>query len=269
MQFDHAEISRVEVLLSPERLGPLLSISGDLPGAIILHQHVVQVAAELLGVLSIIEVACRNEICSQLDQKFGQDQWLASGPQEFNWHNQEKQKIGKARFSAQKAVYMKYSNQQKQNCDLVAFPNGAPANISAEHRKRKRIKTILVSSGQQKTQFTLYFWKRLFSDAYERSLWKPCLKNCFPNKNVTRADVATKLEVLYQARNRIAHVEAIYGSRLAAVLDAIDFLAQNLGERRPNPNSALFKLLEPHHKMLTAAADQLDQKLKSYQVVGV
>lgn len=109
-------------------------------------------------------------------------------------------------------------------------------------RAKKRQEQLTVSHGQIVAQLTFYFWKRLFADNYESSLWKRSLKKVFPNKTLSRAEVALQMEVLYQMRNRLAHHEPIYGARLENFISALTFVETNLGTRHPNRESSALNL---------------------------
>jgi len=114
----------------------------------------------------------------------------------------------------------------------------------------RRQATINVSAGQIIAQLTMHFWKRLFSDDYEKILWKRALKKVFPNKTISRSDVAKCLEVIYETRNRLAHHEPVYGRRLDAILEAVEFVCQNLGSVRPDMENAFSKLILPQKDTL-------------------
>src|SRR5262249_7599460 len=99
--------------------------------------------------------------------------------------------------------------------------------------------------------------KRLFSTEYETSLWRPVLKRVFPDKTLGRADVAAQLERIYQARNRIAHHEPVYGHRLRDALEAIEFIVTRLGHRESSRATPLAQLLSAEWRSLSAQADDL------------
>ncbi len=60
----------------------------------------------------------------------------------------------------------------------------------------------------------------------------------------TAYDVSTKLEVLYAARNRIAHHEPIYGKKLEEVFEAINYIRNNFESTKSIPTGALFSFTE-------------------------
>lgn len=151
---------------------------------------------------------------------------------------------------AQRAAYSKLTAAEKQALDSDAFPNGLPPGIKHNNLAKRRQGIIVVPDSQVIAQLTIHFWKRLFSDNYEKTLWKPCLKYVFPNKTLGRPDIADHLEVIYEMRNRLAHHEPVYGGRLDKILASIDFVALNLGSRWPSPENPFAKLIMPQRDLL-------------------
>jgi hypothetical protein len=109
----------------------------------------------------------------------------------------------------------------------------------------------------------MYFWKRLFSRAYEQTLWKPALKPIFPNKRIDRSAVAVRLERIHQTRNRVAHHEPVYGHRLFDTLTVVDFLASNLGTAGSDGRTALHKMLRSEHAALENQAHVLRLRIET------
>lgn len=260
------EILRAASLLSSDRLAAFVKITGTERAAFELHQQMMTVAAALMPVTGLIEIALRNAICDRLGQMFGVPNWLNSPPPPFAWRGEESQSLTRAIQQGQRAEYAKTSNAEKKALDLLAYPNGVPANVSHEHRAKRRQQAIQIHTGQQIAQLTIYFWKRLFSSDYEPTLWDRSLKRLFPNKKLSRADVAIALEAIYQARNRIAHHEPLYGPRLQKALAAIDFIAENFGEKVPSPDGILAKMIADPRQVLQREADTLDAMLAAYNV---
>ncbi len=250
MQFKSEDIFEITVYISKDRLWTFRKLTKSDSDAIYLHQQTMQLGAALMLVLGTIEIAIRNYICLRLDQHFSSDDWLFSPPPPFVWKQLERQSIDKAKRSAQRAEYQNLNQGQKHELDALVFPNGRPANLSHEQVVKKRLAAINVASGQIIAQLTLFFWKRLFSEEYERTLWKRGLKTVFPNKRLSRSTIANHLEILYQARNRIAHHEPIYGRRLENIIESIQFLTENLAIKYPTKDTAFAKLLQPHQEKL-------------------
>ena len=265
--FDEGDIREIALFVSSERLAAFHAITGSERDAIILHQQVLAVGSALAPILAIFEISLRNTVCEQLRTAFGIPGWLKTPPAPFEWGDEEKNKIKEAERHAQRAFYAKLTNVQKRALDNIAYPKGAPANAKHETRVKARQKAIQVTSGQVVAQLTLYFWKRLFSDDYEKTLWKRSLRQIFPNKRLERADVSKHLEVLYQARNRVAHHEPIYDDRLAEVVMAVEFVSQNFRSRRPSDDTPLAKILRPHRIALEAEVKALETILGTFRTM--
>ncbi|WP_126420380.1 hypothetical protein [Asticcacaulis excentricus] len=246
------DVAEITLLLSEPRLSTYLQItqSQKPEDAIELHQATMSLGVALMAVAGLIEIGLRNAICEQLTSVLGVNDWLRSPPPSLKWSALEVLAIQKAAKQAQRAAYSKMSGVEKVALDAAAFPHGLPPNI--KHRKvaERRQSTINVSDGQIVAQLTMHFWKRLFSEDYEKALWKRGLKKVFPNKTMSRADIAIRLEVIYETRNRLAHHEPVYGRRLDAILDAIEFVCQNLGSVRPSSENAFSKLVMPQKDIL-------------------
>ncbi|MDR1151304.1 MAG: hypothetical protein LBK72_02290 [Bifidobacteriaceae bacterium] len=68
--------------------------------------------------------------------------------------------------------------------------------------------------GRVLCELSFGFWRSLFSDAYSRTLWQPCLREAFPRARRGRLhDAIGEFLVL---RNRIAHYEPIHNRDLDA-----------------------------------------------------
>jgi hypothetical protein len=246
------DVSAISDLLSGPRLGTFVGLtrSGSNSDAIELHQATMSMGIALMAVISLIEVALRNSACRELDVAFGAPGWLRQPPPNFKWAALEKHAVLKAEKQAQRSMYSKMPGAQKQALDLVAFPNGVPNGIKHRKLAEKRQATIAVPDGQVVSQLTFHFWKRLFSTDYEQKLWRRALKRVFPNKSITRAQVATELEILYEIRNRLAHHEPVYNARLTSALNAIDFVAMNLGGHSSSFENPFSKLILPQRDIL-------------------
>ncbi|NOD86369.1 hypothetical protein [Ruegeria sp. HKCCD6119] len=247
-----SDTNEISGFLSAPRLGTFQALTKQQKpeDAIELHQATMSLGVSIMAVTGLIEVAIRNSACNALNDAFQVSDWLTNPPTSLNWSAIEISSIKKATKNAQRAKYSKLTGQQKSALDAVAFPNGKPQGI--KHRKiaEKRQSTIAVSEGEIVAQLTMHFWKRLFSDNYENTLWKRGLKRVFPNKQLSRAAIAKELEVIYQTRNRLAHHEPVYGGRLSETLYAIDFVSKNLGSRKPSTESPFHKLVLPQLDIL-------------------
>ncbi|WP_050783660.1 hypothetical protein [Methylobacterium nodulans] len=257
---------KIASLISHERLATFVAIAGTDRDAIELHRLAMALNGSLSPVLGVIEVALRNATCERLRATFGVPDWLTNPPPPFAWHGEERNAIRRATGQAQRAVYTKKSSADKKALDAIAFPGGVPAGLSHEARSKARQRAIQPTFGQVIAQLTLYFWKRLLSADYDATLWQRSLKRMFPDKSLSRGVVAAQLEVLYQARNRIAHHEPIYGARLAKILQAIEFVAQRFESNHPDPNGILAQMLASYMPGLQHDAQVLEALIARFRV---
>lgn len=223
--------------ISEERLKTYEDQTDRRERAIALHNQTLQLGSSLMSMIALFELALRNSTNVQISETFGDHDWLVSGSGSVPLLRQEQNAIKKATKQAQKAAYSKLRYKEKGYLDAFAFPGEVPERISHEERTGKRQRLFVVSHGQVVSQTTFYFWKRLFSSEYADTLWKPCVKKVFPNKTLKRSDVSRSLERVYGIRNRVAHHEPVYGDRLHGVIEALDFLRDNLGARANETNT--------------------------------
>ena len=245
------DITSIAEFLSGPRLGTFTSISssGAPEDAIELHQSTMSLGIAIMAVTGLIEVGLRNAVCTELDLAFGSG-WLRRVPPALNWVHLEERAIRKAGRQAQRAVYSKMTGAEKVALDAIAYPTGVPAGTSHDQKLGQRQRAITVTDDQIIAQLTLHFWKRLFSNHYDNLLWKRALKRVFPNKSISRAEVAKHLEVIYSTRNRLAHHEPVYGSRLDETICAIDFISQNIRSAKASDKNSFCKLILPQREML-------------------
>lgn len=262
------DVKAIAFYLSSERLANFHAIAGSDRDAIHLHQRVLAVGAALAPIVAIIEIAIRNAVCENLRTSFGAPDWLRNPPVPFVWGKEQAKGIGRAVDHAQRAAYAKLSNVEKKSLDIQAYPAGVPSGLGHEKRVKARQGAISVGNGQVIAQLSLYFWKRLFSKDYENTLWKRSLKSIFPNKTLDRTDVSDALEIIYQARNRIAHHEPIFDLRLAELLGAIEFVYRNFQTQRPSDDTPLRKLLVPFDDRLKQAIVELEETLAAHRTTG-
>jgi len=259
------EIEPLTALLSRERLSALIQLTGSSECAINLHQETLRLGAALMHVIATVEIAFRNAVCDCLEQHFNTPQWLRQPPHPFAWKDTEQKKVNLAVDSAQRAEYSKLSQSKKAALEVLAFPSGRPQNLSHLKRAKARRQFINVTHGKVVAELTLHFWKRLFGPEYEQSLWRTALKRTFPDKRLTRAEVAIQLEHIYQSRNRLAHHEPVLHVRFDDTINAIIFVTQRLGSRLPDQSTPLATLLDSDIKHAIAMADTLHATLRSYR----
>ncbi|MCW7544091.1 hypothetical protein N7I30_09785 [Aurantimonas litoralis] len=236
--------------ISRERLKTYEDLTDRKERAIALHNQTLQLGSSLMSMIALFELALRNSIDTQIAATFGDKEWLVSGLAKVPLLPRETDAIGGAIRHAQKADYAKLSYDDKRALDVVAFPKGVPADITHATRAKSRQKTFRVTHGQVMSQTTFNLWKRLFSSDYANLLWKPCIKKVFPNKNLDRSDVSLALEKVYTVRNRVAHHEPVYGNRLHSVIEALDFLRDNIGAKANDKNTQFQKFSRLQHLRL-------------------
>ncbi len=142
------ELASVAALLSDERLGTFERFTGSRRSAIALHQAMLRLAASLVTVTAVVEIAWRNAVCAQLTDHFQTPDWLRMPPAPFQWDNELKAKILQADASARKTAYAKMNLDERQQLDRRAFCGGiAPHGLAYEHILRARQKVVSVSMG--------------------------------------------------------------------------------------------------------------------------
>lgn len=247
------DADHISDFLSAPRLQTFLNLtkSGRREDAIELHQATMSLGIAIMAVTGLIEVSLRNAACKQLEIILGRPDWLRTPPLALRWQKLESSSIRRAQMQARRAAYAKMTGPQKTALDTQAFPDGKLPGLSHEDVAARRQATLAVADSQVIAQLTMHFWKRLFSDQYEAMLWKRGLRKIFPNKTLSRADVASHLEAIYEVRNRLAHHEPVYGSRLETVLEAISFVSTHLGNRDPGVVSPFAKLIMPQRDILS------------------
>ncbi len=265
MEISFADAGTLIALLSRERLSALVALTGSEAEAIKLHQETLTVGAQLMKAIATVEIALRNAVSDNLTGYFAVPNWLQQPPISFRWKDPERNKIAAAIDSAKRAEYSKLSQAEKAQLDGLAYPVGRPANTSHLKRAKDRRKQIATSEGKVIAEMTLYFWKRLYGPEYEQSLWKTTLKRTFPNKKLARATVASHLEVIYQARNRLAHHEPVLHKRFSDALIAINFIAGSLQTINPEDGTALLRLLADDMSAVQSAETELRAKLNSFR----
>ncbi len=258
------DVASITILLSPERLAALTTLTGSTRVAIELHQQTLSLSASLMSMMACVELALRNTASENLTAFFGAPGWLTHPPAPFQWRDIENKNAQKALDSARRSEYSKMSQAQKAALDATAFPHGRPPNTSHLRRAVLRRRQIPVSDGKVIAETTLYFWKRLYSPDYEQTLWRTTLKRTFPNKKVKRAQIAEKLEDIYQARNRLAHHEPVLHKRFRDTVAAIEFLVENMGVTTPSKDTPLAKLIAGDLEQVKEKAQRLHDRLVSF-----
>lgn len=265
MPLTDEDIAPIAALLSTDRLAALLALTGSTRAAIELHQETLALNASLMNVVAIIEIALRNSVCEVLTAHFGVPTWLTQPPAPFQWRQTENTSVTAAVKSARRARYAKMGQAERAQLEALAYPHGRPANTPHLQRSSRRRAQIAVSEGAVIAELTFHFWKKLYSGHYEQRLWRTALKRTFPNKRLKRAEVAERLEAIYQTRNRLAHHEPVLHARFAEVVASIVWVSQNLGRSTPSADAPLAKLLAAELATVQAQAAALHARLEAYR----
>ena len=247
--------------LSHERLQALIELTGSEIRAIELHQEILALGCELMKLIAIVEVALRNKVVDNLTQHFGVEEWLQHSPGQFSWREREVDRITQAIRQARRAAYAKLSQADKAVLDTRAFPAGRHAQTRHGERVKKRQERIQVSDGQVIAELTLSFWKGLYGQKYQQTLWRPTLKRTFPNRKVSRSEVASQLETIYQSRNRLAHHEPVLDKRFRNTVGAVQFVVRELGTLPDEDEGPLSVLLRDDLVRVTRSGNELSNRL--------
>ncbi len=230
--------------------------------AIELHNECMLIGSALLSVISMIEIALRNRVHTQIAKDFGRQDWLTINPSPVPLGSSETSAISQAVRQAQQDKYSKLSNSDKLKLNAVAYPHGVPPNITHKRLSKKRQEKISVTEGEVVAHTTLFFWKRFFAPEYEPTLWDRSVKRTFPNKTLGRSDVSAQIEIIYRARNRLAHHEPMYGLRLRQAVSAVDFVRLNFDSKFPDQNGPLCIFTQFQHDNLMAKLHHFESRWK-------
>jgi len=265
MAINADDVPIITGLLSQERLSGLIALTGCPYTAIELHQETLRLGASLMNVIATIEISLRNSVAENLSAYFGVSNWVQQPPVALNWKEPERKKIKDAIDSARRAEYSKLSQAEKAKLDILAYPKGRPPNTSHKKRAQNRRRYIPVTDGKVIAELTLYFWKRLYSPEYEQALWRTTLKRSFPDKTIRRADVAAHLEHIYQARNRLAHHEAVMHRRFYDTMQSIRFVTRQLGVHANCETTPLALLLKEEIDLVCYQEAELNARINTYR----
>jgi hypothetical protein len=175
-----------ETYLGNERFAIFLQAAGnDRSKAIALVDWDREMRGELHKALGEWEVALRNAYDVVLRSWWkGDHHWLLDpeSPVRCRIYHKFKDVNEQSRRSIEKAIW--YAKKRVKEGDEVPA-NDVVANLSLD------------------------FWRYLTTKAHEKSLWVPVLHRAFP-KGSDRARIDHQIDLLYRARNRIAHLEPIF-----------------------------------------------------------
>lgn len=263
---DKLHIQIVTDLLSENRLGELVRITGSHERAIEFHQQSLKLGTSLMNIIATVEIALRNAIKQNLNTHFGNENWLGQQPSLTIWRQQEINKIGKAIEDTKRVKYAKLNQSEKDRLYRVEYPSGShPPNLPYKQRMINMQRHISITDIDIIPALTFNYWKRLYSRTYEPTLWYTSLQNTFPNTQMSRPIVESSLEIIHIARNRLAHHEPVQGVRFGDTIRAIIVICKNLGTNRQNSEGALFTLLEEDIKKIRKNERAYSKKLNAYK----
>ena len=244
-EFDEADVDELIYFLSTEQMINVCRLTDDKADALSLYQEYLRLASTVMPVVNIIEVSVRNAAHELLAGEIGNSDWLLE-PAAFAWKKEDKQKLKAAINMARRSIYSFLKGPDKTHLDRRAVE--ARTGDDPQQRRIRiidRRKQIRPTKSHVKKELTFSFWKRLFSKAYEKSLWNTCLYQMFPDRGVSRKLVATKLEKIYIVRNKVAHHEPLYLSDMFAFIKAVKFISKHLTLNFSPGLTPLEKLLQP------------------------
>lgn len=233
-------------LISAERLETYSRLTAGQKQAIALHNHTLQLGSSMMSMIAVLELALRNATNQRLVADFGDPHWLLPGSASVPLKQSDMRMVSTAQSHARKAHYSKLSYKQKVYLDAFAFPGGVPLGATHKTKVKARQAMFDISQGQVISQTTIAFWKRLYSNDYHTELWKPSLKKVFPNKKLDRTDVSRSLEIIYSARNRVAHHEPIYGERLESTIKSLKFVRDSIGAKFFHEDTPFLRFSKVH-----------------------
>lgn len=224
--------ARMKGFLPEERLGIFLKRGNSENSAVGLHQESMKLGLALMSIIGTIEISLRNSIAENMNGHYGQGNWLKENPARFEWDEEERERIREAGGTASRAAWRRLSPKGK-------------ARLKKQNRLAPYSESDLLS------QFTFYFWKKMYTKRYQPDLWWPTLRTTFPGEwqngrlvnPVKRSAVYRNLDVIHIARNRIAHHEPVLGKRFRDTLDAVVYIVEHLGTGQPGPNAPLARFL--------------------------
>lgn len=98
-------------------------------------------------------------------------------------------------------------------------------------QKAKQIAGASASTGKVVAELHFGFWEKMFKASFDTSVWNGQIHRVFPqltnpNVQVARADIAAKLKMIRNLRNRIAHHEPLIHMHVQPVLDTVQRLVK-------------------------------------------
>lgn len=158
--------------------------------ALRLYSWNIALTSALWGPFSVVEVAVRNAIHTQLEDRAGRSDWWGDPHLWSRLLDRQQQEISAAIDTAQRRI------DSPTTDDVVA---GSSFGLWVG----------LLSAGIPRHPLL----------SYETTLWQPRLHRAFPHYQGGRRQLHGELDAIRKMRNRIAHHEPIFRSNIAFILD--------------------------------------------------
>ncbi len=196
------EIQAIERIISKERLGPYLKYhSGDFEKAVAHYKANIEISETFYPMLSILEIALRNNLDFQLKRKFNDDNWF-------------------------------------ENPEFIKIVSRFQIDRVSEARNNIFREKKTITTGKIISELSFGFWTSLLDSKFEKTLWKN-IRLAFPNcpKSIRkRKTMSSKFNGIRKFRNRIFHHESVTWNITALknykseIIEGIDWLDKNLLE---------------------------------------
>ncbi len=196
------EIQAIERIISKERLGPYLKYhSGDFEKAVAHYKANIEISETFYPMLSILEIALRNNLDFQLKRKFNDDNWF-------------------------------------ENSEFIKIVSRFQIDRVSEARNNIFREKKTITTGKIISELSFGFWTSLLDSKFEKTLWKN-IRLAFPNcpKSIRkRKTMSSKFNGIRKFRNRIFHHESVTWNITALknykseIIEGIDWLDKNLLE---------------------------------------
>lgn len=165
----------IERIISTERLEPYLRYhSGNFEKAIVHYKINIEISESFYPLLSVLEIALRNNFDYQLKRKFNDDNWF-------------------------------------ENPDFIKIASRFQIDRVSEARNNILREKKTITTGKIISELSFGFWTSLLDTKFEKTLWKN-LRLAFPNcpKNIRkRKTMSSKFNGVRKLRNRIFHHESV------------------------------------------------------------
>jgi len=190
----------IERIISAERLEPYLRHhSGNFEKAVEHYKANIEISETFYPLLSILEIALRNNFDYQLKRKFDDDNWF-------------------------------------ENPEFIKIVTRFQIDRVSEARNNILREKKTITSGKIISELSFGFWTSLLDSKFEKTLWKN-IRLAFPNcpKNIRqRKTMSSKFNGVRKLRNRIFHHESVTWNISALtnykneIVEGIDWLDKEL-----------------------------------------